>query len=502
MEIEELISLGLERAYKEYAGGRFGPAVDFYMQLLRVDPDNSEAVEMGSLSLSQTGEHEKAVRLAEKAVLNDPDNFKLYNNLGLVYGRAGLREAAVKALRKAVRLNPSEAFLHTNLAIELKKTSYEECVAEMKKTAEDHPENEHVWFNWGAIVHEQGHYDEAAGLYQRALAVNPGMAVCHYNLSSVYFLQGDYERAWPEYEWRWVHFANFDRIRSRFRAPFWDGESLVGKTIVLYGEQGAGDTIMAARFVSDVKSLGAARVVLLVPPHLRALMASSGADEVLTKWDAPLDYHCSLLSVPGILKLGYKDVGRGTRYLDPVGSSDFDWSPYDGMTKIGLCWAGNPRHPNDHNRSIPLKEFAAIDLRKRMNNFRNSDRRFALFSLQKDRRPHVHPNMGAVDYCRGADEVGPMVDLSDRMKDFNETAKMIDGLDLVITADTSVAHLAGALGKKCLVLLPFNPDWRWGLGSEKTNWYPSVTLCRQTWKDWYGAFSRVKSELGLSQYAS
>jgi len=477
-EIDNLVSEALKKASSKYINKQFNESEELYRQILRVDIDNQEAMEMLSLTLSQNFKHDEAKQIGEKALSRDPSNYKVYNNLALINGTAGDHDEAVRLFKIAIKLNPSEAFLYTNLAIEIKKQGNEElALSMMADTAKRYSNSHHVWFNYGALAQEFGMYSLAKELYEKALYISPEMSVCHYNLSAVHFLLREYTEGWAEYEWRWKQFENLWKIRARIGLPYWSGESLAGKTILLYGEQGVGDTIMFARFVKDVKNLGAKTILLIVPTLYDLFRSCSGVDELVTVFHTYADYQCSLMSIPGILGMEYSDISCPHRYLSPTGLGDGDWDDYQGL-KIGICWAGNPQHPNDRNRSIPLHHFESLS-------------GFNLFSLQKDRRPHVYPDIGVVDYCANTNL--QFVDMSEYMTDFNKTAKILDRLDVVVTADTALAHLSGALGKRTYVMLPKGPDWRWGLNDSTTNWYDDMTLCRQTTKgDWGGVFSELK----------
>ncbi len=478
MEIDNLIAEALEKGALSYHQKKYQFAESLYKQILSIDPANMEAVEMLSLVLSKMKKHDEAKDIAIKLLNRNKDNYRLYNNLGLIYSDASENESAIQMFNMAIQLKPDEAYLHTNLAIEIKKCDPRRAMSLMEITANRFSDSHHIWFNYGAMAQEFGMFDLAKYTYFKALAIDPEMAICHYNLSAVYFLTGDYKSGWREYEWRWKQFSHMSNIRDKIGLPYWSGESLEGKSIVLYGEQGAGDTIMFARFAKDVKALGA-RVVMLVIPELYDLFNScSGVDELTTVFHGNADYQCSLLSVPGILGLGYEDIAW-SRYLAPFDLQDGTWD-YSGL-KVGVCWAGNPMHPNDRNRSFHLRRMEPLS-------------KFNLFSIQKDRRPHVYPDHGVVDYCEGADF--NLVDMAEYMTDFNKTAKIIDGLDAVVTADTSLAHLAGALGKKTFMVLPHNPDWRWGLRGESTNWYPSMKIYRQEVAgDWGDVFNRIAEDV-------
>lgn len=447
--LDNLIQESIEKSYQEFKNGNYFYVQELCRQILRIK-EQQEAIELLSLSLCKTDDKEcfEWMDKLEK-------NYKTYNNTALMYSHFGEKDKAIEYFNKAINCNPKKSYLYVNLAVE------EGSCAALDEAMKICPD-EHVYFNYGAIIQQENRLEEAISYYHKALEIKPDSSICHYNLSACYFLLDDYEKGWEEYEWRWKQFDRFANIRNRFKEPFWNGENLKNKTIVLYMEQGIGDLIMFYRFIKQLEG----NIILECPKTLHSLLDC----QVCEQYEGPLDYHCSLASLPRILK-----TIDPSPYLHSKGLGKTDWG--NGF-KIGICWAGSPIHPNDKNRSCKLSLFENLPGK--------------LYSFQKDTRPHCY-GRETIDYI---DKPIEMVDLSPYMNDFNCTAKMLEEMDLIVTVDTSLAHLAGALGIKTFIVLPLRPDWRWGIKSNTTKWYDCVTLFRQETKgDWKSVFDKVRQHL-------
>jgi hypothetical protein len=291
-------------------------------------------------------------------------------------------------------------------------------------------------------------------------------------------LTGNFERGWAEKEYRR---KRPDLFRQDFSQPLWLGDApLEGKTILLHSEQGFGDTIQFCRYVPMVAAAAGARVIFDVEPPLERLMCSSLSDvsEIIFRGD-PLpafDMHCPLLSLPLAFGTRLETIPAASPYLRAPAGPDREpvFGP-KGRPRIGVAWSGNPGHGDDHNRSIALEVMLPL-----------FDFDATFVSLQKRVR----------DTDKAALERSPVVDIMRSLLDFSDTAELISELDLVITVDTSIAHLAGALGKPVWILLPFIPDWRWLLDREDSPWYPTARLFRQSESsEWRGVIMRVRQAM-------
>ncbi len=381
----------------------------------------------------------------------NPDFAEAFNNLGDAYKEQGRLEEAVEQCNRALILKPDSEELHLNL---------------------------------GNVLLAQGDVKGALSAYQRAITLNSDYADAHYNKSLVLLLTGEFEEGWQEYEWRFKSPEIAVDIGSKdLDIPLWDGSDLGDKTVLILSEQGIGDAIQFARYIPMVKER-CARVVFECPEGLERLFEGFGDIDCLTPKPYKKegghfpDARIYLLSLPRIsIEAGSSPAG--VPYLKASDDNVNRWKLIISghRMKIGIVWAGNPAHGNDRNRSCRLSDFA------RLSRLSGID----WYSLQKD-----HGKEQIRDMPDGMN----IIDLGGELADFHDTAGVITNLDLVISVDTAVVHLAGALGKPVWTLLPFVPDWRWMLDQEDTPWYPTMTLFRQTEKgDWQSVFDQVADRL-------
>src|SRR6185437_15744895 len=309
------------------------------------------------------------------------------------------------------------------------------------------PDYAQACFERAVILLEIGRADEAMAHYDRAVALKPDFAEAHYNRALAQLLRGDYANGWSNYEWRW---PNADKLfldgKRRFDSPLWLGkESLAGKRLLVYGEQGLGDVIQFCRFVKSVAKLGATVILEVQTPLVRLLESLEGVARVVAVADPfpEIDYRCPIMSLPLALGTTLATVPDASGYLRSDPAKVASWRARLGKAerpRIGLVWSGNPRQGNDHNRSFALSKW-----------IEHLPRELDYICLQKDIRPADQETLAANPWIRRYDE---------ELRDLSETAAVCECLDLVISVCTSVAHLSGALGRPTWVLLPFNPDWR------------------------------------------
>ena len=322
---------------------------------------------------------------------------------------------------------------------------------------------------------EQGELQGAVQAYHKAIEINPDYIDAHKNLGIVLLLQGDFQRGWQEYEWR---LKSDDLCIANRAQTRWDGSSLSGKTILLYAEQGFGDTIQFIRYVHLLVEYDT-EIIVECQPELLQLFKNIGAIKktiVVGESSPKFDVNASLLSLPRILGTDLNSIPVKSPYLYIKSGSHTDLEMCSEY-KVGIVWAGNLKHPNDNNRSVELQQFSVL--------FDVEACQF--FSLQVGKR---RDDIIRYHYSN------TIIDLGGDFSNFSDTAAAILELDLVISVDTAVAHLAGALGKPIWVLLPFMPDWRWLLEREDTPWYPTMRLFRQTdTRDWAGVLQKVRFAL-------
>lgn len=348
-----------------------------------------------------------------------------------------------------------------------------------------------AWFNLGNLLRSQGRYPESLSAYRFALSHKPQHGGAKFGVAQIDLVLGRWQSGWLNYEQRWVGQTmslpeRENRERYLQQAPEWQGQPLKGKKILLYTEQGAGDTFQFLRFVRVLRAMGG-HIFLRVPPNTRRLLEASalcGAHELALGQPIQISWHCPLLSLPAKLGLSHESQLNSAAYLtapDECGNealcSFFSTLDRDSTGKrIGVVWAGNERHPNDARRSMRLEHLRPLMTRGS----------HQWFSLQRPLR---------ADDERWLESHPKIARLGDLFQDYADTAWAIRQLDLIITVDTSVAHLAGAMGKPVWILLPKVPDWRWLLDTHESPWYPSARLFRQRAED---NWTEVISEVGLA----
>jgi tetratricopeptide (TPR) repeat protein len=471
-EIAELVERAVTTAEDYIKNQKYADAEALLKQTLRVNPECKEALRMLSILLVNGQKGKEAIDYYEKLLLLDPNDFEALNNVALCYASVDDRDKAIERLTKAVILYPDNPAAYTNLAIQLKNQSRFDEAFDMYRLGIEHlPNIPELHYNYGIALAEDFIFEDAIVQYKKAIELKPDFASAHWNLGLIQLLLGNYKEGWEEYEWRFEYAPVFKKFKQRFLGTEWTGQASNNKTILVYNEQGAGDAIHFARYLPALKEKGF-KVILEVSSELVDLMSKcKGVDQVVpqrTRKMPTYDYYVSIGSLPRLLGID-KPIWDGP-YLEPTGQIDSEaFESYGKAFKIGICWAGNPVHKYDNHRSCFLKHF------KPLNNLPNTK----LFSLQKDARPRFWAGQGVVDLTEGCEDMG-IVDMGDLLINFNYTAAIMRSMDAIVTVDTAIAHIAGAMGLKCYLLLPYMPDWRWGLANKTTEWYPTVQLVRQS----------------------
>jgi tetratricopeptide (TPR) repeat protein len=513
--IQQALAAG--RAHHE--AGRLDQATAIYDRVLGEHPGNADALYLRGAVAQQRGRAEEAIELMQRAValkpgvgayqvglgaalakagrldesvaalrravaLNGGDG-EAQSNLSLALGRKGLRAEALAAARRAVEISPVRAEFWSNLGLALKEEhQVDGAVGAFERALTLRADLASAWTNLGSVLSARGDHERAMEAFRRSVALRPDSGLAHLNLSSGLLLKGEFAEGWKEYEWRWRVPQSHEGPRG-FAQREWQGEELGGKRILLYGEQGFGDVIQFLRYVPMVAARGG-RVIVECYPELARLIGQqkyAGVEEVVVRGGKlpEFDVQCSLMSLPGVMGTTMETVPGAARYLTADSETVESWRARlgEGLTvglTVGLVWAGKSRP--DPLRTVGLGNMGALlDV---------PGVRF--ISLQKG---------------EGAEEVrdvaGCVADWTAELGDFADTAALISCLDLVITIDTAVAHLAGALGKATWVLLPFAPTWRWMLDRSDCPWYPTMRLFRQKragdWSLPVGAAAAALAEL-------
>jgi tetratricopeptide (TPR) repeat protein len=541
------VQQALALATQHHQAGRFAEAEGVYRQVIGDDPRNADALHQLGVLMFQTARGKEGAELIRQAIAISPRAAHYHSNLGRVLASLGDFEQSVASLRQALALQPNypeawnnlgnalyesgnagaaiEAFRRSlalradhpgtlaNLANALREIGQkEEAVATAIRAVQVQPENPDSLNGLGHCLHDAGRTGEAIAAFRRAIqlrpafpdalgnlamsladagefdasmdaarqaiALQPDAAAAHFNLGLTLLLKGQFVEGFKEMEWRFKT-PEMRTFRLKFTQPLWDGSELSGKRILLYGEQGLGDVIMFSRYAPLVASRGG-RVLLMVPPPLVSLMQTlDGVESVISTSD-PLpefDLHAPLMSLPMIFGHDESSIPSKVPYLraDPVRVEGWKSRLADHLHQraAGLAWAGNPKHRNDRNRSIPPAQLAPLAAAPNI----------AWVSLQKETASNELPELTLLDW-------------TSELNDFADTAALIHNLDLVVTVDTAVAHLAGAMGKRTWLLLPYVPDWRWMLSRADSPWYPSMRIFRQLKSgDWTAPVQKVAQEL-------
>lgn len=423
-----------------------------------------------------------AIEAYGRALALDPQNASAENNLGLALRADKRTSEAIAAFRRALALKPNYEKAMTNLGSAYQETNQlDEALTILRTAVAIAPQDANAQCTLGNVLVAMNRPKEGIEAYRRALAIKATLPAVAYNIALAQLVDGDLANGWVGYDTRTRATKFTDRYR--FIKPRWNGQdSLEGKTILLFAEQGLGDTLMFVRYIPLVAAR-AARVVVRVQTALKPLLAGQWPGvQVLAPEDgtASYDLHCPLMSLPLAFGTTLETIPAAQGYLTPPAAKLAAWRKVfeqgPGL-KIGLVWSGNPKHQYDHNRSLPFSQFAQI--------LAGVPAHF--FVVQKDVR---------IEDARQMLAHANVTDLSRQLNDFTDTAGLVAALDLVIGVDTSVAHLAGALGQRTWTLVSFAPDWRWLLKREDSPWYPSMRLFRQSAPgEWAATLAQVREAL-------
>jgi tetratricopeptide (TPR) repeat protein len=464
----------------QWALGKKDAALASYDRALALRPDHGEAVFNRSVALYELKRYEEALASYDRALALRPDHAVTLSNRGAVLYALGRFEEALASYDRALALQPGYVAALSNRGVALRALRrFEEALASYDQVFALHPDHVDALSNRGDALVQLKRIEEASASYNRAIMLCPDHAGAHLGNATLRLLIGDFARGWPEYEWRWRTAALTPR---HFSLPRWSGaQDIRGKTILLHSEQAFGDVIQFCRYVPLVAKR-AGRVILEVPGELRGLMRSLSGDARIVRSgdDLPVfDVRCPLLSLPLAFGTRLETIPSRTPYLRAALRYLEKWRALLGpkhRLRIGVSWSGRPTHKNDRIRSIKLASLLPL---------LELDATF--ISVQKDISD---------EDAKFLLEQKSIVHFGEALEDFSDTAALISHLDLVLSVDTSVAHLSGALAKPVWVMLPFTPDWRWLLDRNDSPWYPTARLFRQDdTRAWDNVIARVKDEL-------
>jgi tetratricopeptide (TPR) repeat protein len=490
---EYLFSLGTALRHQK----RFEEALQVFDKAVQLKPDKAELWVGLGRALVDLDRGAEALLAFQHALTLNPRNWDAAHESGTLLNQTGRREQALAHFKLCAELTPNNTADHAttfnNLGNVLQALGRsEEALRWLDRALNERPDFVQAISNKAIVLGQLRRFDEALATYARVRAIDPDHAVSNWNAALLHLLLGDFEAGWAGREARWK-IASLSAGYSKFTEPMWLGqETIEGKTILISADEGLGDAIQFARYVPMVAARGA-RVILVVQDALCPLLSGlPGVSQCIPKSIAgsgvpPFDMHCPLGSLPLAFATRVDSIPAEIPYLPPptaerVKAWEERLGPHDRL-RVGLVWSGNPEHKGDHHRSTSLAAYGA---------FLDVDATFV--SLQKDPRPDDKVTLG---------KRTDIVDLTADLTDFTETAALISCLDLVITVDTSVAHLSGALGRPTWILLPYTPDFRWLLNRDDNPWYPTVRLFRQTeTRDYATVLDQVRSELLTLTFAS
>ncbi len=449
-----------------------------YREALRLDPAYAEAYcNLGGLLVKLDRLDEGEINLRQACKLRSGFAEAL-NNLGQLLRIRGRPEEAEICCREALRESPDYVPAHLTLGSALRDSDrFHEAEACFRTALDRNPNWPEALNNLGTVLVDLGRADEAIESFRAALSQRPDYAEAHANLAVALLLAGQFDEGWRQHEWRWKRGTNKPSPRG-FSQPLWDGGDIGDRVLLLHAEQGFGDTLQFCRFVPAVAA--GRRVILEVQQALVPLLAGlPGIERIIARHDPlpPFDLHCPLLSLPRALGITLETIPQQP-YLRADPQRVAAWrqrvQQLDGL-RVGLVWAGNQAMVGDRRRSIPLERFSQLaDIRG-----------VSFVSLQKG------PAAGQ-SLAQGLS----LHDWTEELHDFGDTAALIEALDLVISVDTSVVHLAGALGRPVWLLNRFNRCWRWLVNRDDSPWYPTLRQFRQPQPgDWSSVLQNVRAEL-------
>lgn len=467
--------------------GQLEDAETLYRIVLEKQPSHWQALhQLGAIYLAR-GQLPEALQHIGAAMKSNSASAEVTSNYGVVLRRLKRDDEAIEYFNRALMLKPGYVPALLTRGASLQRLGRrEEALANFNRVIEIEPSHAKAHYNRANVLHEFRRFDEALAAYAFAAALSPDDADIHWNESLTRLLRGDFTAGWKKYEWR---LKRPGHVARNFSQPLWLGEeSLSGKTVLVHAEQGFGDTLQFVRYIPLLAKMGA-RVVLEVQPALKILVASlEGVSALVARGeDLPaFDFHCPIMSLPLAFKTVPATIPANVPYLSAPDDRRQKWRaklPKKQKLRVAFAWSGSATHEQDAIRSIPLEKWKSL---------------FALpgiewISVQRDLRTGDSKILNAYP---------GILQLGGELTDFADTAAIVMESDLVISVDTSVAHLAGALDRPAWILLQYSPDFRWLLDRSDSPWYPGAKIFRQpAFGDWDGVIQYVQNELGSLKQA-
>jgi Flp pilus assembly protein TadD len=468
----------LKQAAELHSRGDLKQAERLYREILASKPNDPQVLHLLGVAMLQQGRQSDAVELIGRSIELNPKASDARNNLGIALDNLKQYDDAIASFRRAIELNPKYPEAHNNLGgTYLAAGRVDESIAEYQSAITLKPDYAEAWDNYGSALRRGLRNHDALAAYDQAIALQPKFAYALYNRGTLMLAMGRFEKAWDDFEWRWLC-PTFGHLIRNFGKPAWNGEDLSGKTILFHSEQGLGDTINFVRYAAILAERGAKVIVESQPALASLLVDVPGVSVSIPRGEKPpeFDYHVAMMSVPRVVKTTLETIPNEMPYILPPAIAHENWRAItradaraEGQKKlrVGLAWSGNPSNAIDARRSILLADLAPLAASPNV--------RF--YSLQ----------VGDAGKKQTASSPFPIIDHTEKLTDFTQTSGLIANLDLVICVDTVVAHLAGAMNHK-VWLLSYTPgDWRWMFDRDDSPWYPSMKIFRQKehgkWKE-------------------
>lgn len=468
---------------------RYTEAIENYTQAIRLKPDFAQAYYNLGNALRSNKQLTEAIDNYKQAVRFKPDYAIAYHNMAMTLKDIGQGAEAIENYRKVIRFKPDYPEAYNNMGIALKdQGNLDEAIESYTRAISLRPDYAEAYSNMGIALHSQGEHDKALECCEHAIRLKPDYAQAHWNRSLVLLSKGRFTEGWKEYQWRRKTSLAASAYPHEYDKPRWDGTPFTGKRLLVHYEQGLGDNLQFVRYLPMVKQLDGTVIFETLKPLYGLLREFDGIDELVEASadrppDVEFDVYTSLMNLPGIFGTTLETIPAEVPYIhaDPAKVEYWRERLFGSDFKVGLVWGGRPTGPNEvlslQYRSCGLKHFAPLaDIAG-----------VVLYGLQKG------------PAAAQADQLSEQIIANNFGEDFvdlADTAGAIENLDMVISIDTSVAHLAGAMGKPVWVLLKVDADWRWLLDREDNPWYPTMRLFRQKKPgDWNDVFDRVANEL-------
>jgi len=464
----------------------YDKAIEAYKGAVKVNPKYDKAVNNIGVVLYKQKKYKESVEIFKIALKLNPEYYELYSNIGACYNKLKMYDESIEALNIAIEKDPKNGGAYTNLGnVYNKLYDYKKAAKLHEKSIELEPNGSNAYSNVGNSYKHLGQVKKAIDSYKKAIELDPGFVNAHFDLATMYLSKGDYKNGFEEYEWRFRKeemISHIVRNKDIFSKPMYDGKvEIEDKTILLHSEQGFGDSIQFARFIKPFKEKFSCKIAVKCRDELKELFKSIEEIDTLvsrSEETPAFDYHLPIMSLAKALGVKTtKDLPKSFPYLKVLEKNSFDIKKEKGKINIGICWSASVTGESYEGKVFSLDYFIPLANNPKIN----------LYSLQ------VGPENEDIKKLELEDKI---VDLTSKLTDFSKTAALMENLDLVISSDTSVAHLAGAIDVPVWVPLQKIPDWRWGTKGDTTPWYASAKLFRQkSARVWDSVFQSIYDKL-------